>query len=89
VYGAPPIATGQLSVPSKNPVEVAVDGVPVADGAGAGSATGAVPPEEEDADGEEADDADGEDADADGEEVGAVDVGCAVLPLCAATGDPC
>jgi hypothetical protein len=68
-------------VPSKNPVEVAVGGVPVPDEVGAGSATGVVPPEDADAD--------GEGADADGEEAGAVDLGCVVPPLCAAPDDPC
>jgi hypothetical protein len=68
--------TGQLSVPSKNPVEVAVGGagVPVPDEVGAGSAAGVVPPEEADADDED-------DADADDEEAGAVapDAPCGVV----------
>ena len=50
MYGAPPIAIGQLSVPDKNPVGVALGGVPGPDEAGAGSATGVVCPV--DADGE-------------------------------------
>ena len=50
MYGAPPVAIGQLSVPDRNPAGAAPGGVPVPDEAGAGSAVGVPGPVDVDGD---------------------------------------
>jgi hypothetical protein len=80
VYGAPPIAIGQLSVPDKNPVGAVLGGEPAPDDdEGVGSAAGVVCPA--DADGE----AGAADLVCDGLALGAapVDPVCAALPQAA------